>query len=121
MSKNDNSPLPEFQTDDEARQFVDDGDLSQHDLRTGRRVVRLNFVEQPSATFEIYLDSAGEFRFRLRDTTGKILLVSEGYKNKVSAISVIEVLRIHVRDAELQEAAPLKAATAPIGFTRPGR
>lgn len=30
--------------------------------------------------FEIYLDKAGEYRFRLKATNGQIIAVSEGYK-----------------------------------------
>jgi uncharacterized protein YegP (UPF0339 family) len=40
--------------------------------------------------FELYRDKAGEFRFRLRDGGGRILLVSEGYKSRDSATNGIE-------------------------------
>lgn len=35
--------------------------------------------------FELYKDKAGHFRFRLKASNGQIILVSEGYKSKVSA------------------------------------
>lgn len=46
-----------------------------------------------AATFELYTDKAGEFRFRLKGGDGKILLVSEGYKAKASANNGIESVR----------------------------
>ncbi|WP_420859483.1 YegP family protein [Marivivens marinus] len=39
--------------------------------------------------FELYRDAAGEFRFRLKASNGEILLVSEGYKQRASAINGI--------------------------------
>ena len=36
--------------------------------------------------FEIYRDKGGEYRFRLKASNGQIILASEGYKAKVSAV-----------------------------------
>ena len=46
--------------------------------------------------FEIYQDSASEFRFRLRAVNGEIILSSEGYTAKSSALNGIESVRTHV-------------------------
>jgi len=35
--------------------------------------------------FELYKDKGGKFRFRLKASNGQIILVSQGYKTKVSA------------------------------------
>jgi uncharacterized protein YegP (UPF0339 family) len=45
--------------------------------------------------FQIYYDRAGEFRFRLRASDDHIILVSEGYKQKASAIKAIESVRVN--------------------------
>jgi uncharacterized protein YegP (UPF0339 family) len=43
--------------------------------------------------FELYMDKAGEFRFRLKSAAGQIMLVSEGYKAKASATNGIDSVR----------------------------
>jgi len=40
--------------------------------------------------FELFKDRAGEFRFRLKAANGEIILASEGYKQKASAVNGIE-------------------------------
>ena len=37
------------------------------------------YAEQKHTKFEIYLDKAGEYRFRMNATNGQIIAVSEGY------------------------------------------
>ena len=43
--------------------------------------------------FEVYVDKAGEFRFRLKARNGEIILTSEGYKSKPSCLNGIESVR----------------------------
>lgn len=43
--------------------------------------------------FEMYLDKAGEHRFRLKAKNGQIIAVSEGYKAKKSCLNGIESVR----------------------------
>ena len=43
--------------------------------------------------FELYADKGGEFRFRLKAGNGQIILASEGYKSKASAMNGIESVR----------------------------
>lgn len=40
-------------------------------------------------SFQIYRDSRGEFRFRLKAMNGEIILSSEGYSTKSNCISAI--------------------------------
>lgn len=49
-------------------------------------------------TFELYTDKAGEFRFRLKAGNGEIILVSEGYKAKASALNGIESVKKNAGD-----------------------
>jgi uncharacterized protein YegP (UPF0339 family) len=43
--------------------------------------------------FELYKDKAGEFRFRLKAGNGQVILASEGYKTRASALKGIESVR----------------------------
>lgn len=43
--------------------------------------------------FEVYLDKAGEFRFRLKATNGQIIAVSEGYKALAGCMNGIESVK----------------------------
>lgn len=51
--------------------------------------------------FEIYLDKAGEFRFRLKATNGEIIAVSEGYKQMASCKNGIESVKKNAADAKI--------------------
>ena len=48
--------------------------------------------------FELYEDKAGEYRFRLKAGNGEIILASEGYKQKASALNGIESVRTNSAD-----------------------
>lgn len=43
--------------------------------------------------FEVYVDKAGEFRFRLKAKNGQAIAVGEGYKAKKSCLNGIESIR----------------------------
>ena len=51
--------------------------------------------------YEIYLDKAGEFRFRLKARNGEIIGVSEGYKAKNSCLNGIESVKKNAPDAPI--------------------
>lgn len=53
--------------------------------------------------FEVYLDKAREFRFRLKATNGEPILASEGYKAKASCMNGIESVRKNAPDAVVVE------------------
>ena len=54
--------------------------------------------------FEVFLDKAGEFRFRLKARNGEIILASEGYKEKKSCLNGIESVKKNAPDAEVVRA-----------------
>ncbi len=51
------------------------------------------------ASFEIYKDAVGEFRFRLRAPNNKIVAVGEGYETKTGCINGVNALKEHSRAA----------------------
>ena len=59
------------------------------------------FESEKHPKFEVYLDKAGEFRFRLKARNGEIIAVSEGYKAKASCMNGIESVRKNAPDAEI--------------------
>ena len=62
-----------------------------------------NFEQVKHPKFEMYTDKAGEFRFRLKATTGQIIATSEGYKAKASCLNGIESVKKNAPDAEVVE------------------
>ncbi|WP_127088651.1 YegP family protein [Aquabacter cavernae] len=55
------------------------------------------------ATFEVYKDKAGEFRFRYKASNGETMFASEGYKAKASALSAIESIKKNAPDAKVDD------------------
>ena len=53
--------------------------------------------------FEMYLDKAGEYRFRLKATNGEIIAVSEGYTSLSGCENGIESVKKNAPDAEVVE------------------
>lgn len=53
--------------------------------------------------FEVYLDKAGEYRFRLKATNGEIIAVSEGYTSLVGCENGIESVKKNAPDAAVVE------------------
>ena len=51
--------------------------------------------------FEVYLDRAGEFRFRLKATNGQIIAIGEGYKAKASCFNGIDSIKRNAPDAPI--------------------
>lgn len=62
-----------------------------------------NFEKQKNPKFEMYVDKAGEFRFRLKATNGQIIAVSEGYKTAAKCRKGIESVRKNAPDAPITE------------------
>ena len=58
--------------------------------------------------FELYKDKAGEFRFRLKAGNGQIILASEGYTTKASAMNGIESVRKNSQSDDRFERAETK-------------
>lgn len=56
------------------------------------------------ATFELYKDSAGEFRFRLKDDEDSLLAASgKGYKTKAECQRVIDTIQREAARARVEE------------------
>lgn len=58
---------------------------------------------QSNPKFELFRDKAGEFRFRLRATNGKIIAVSEGYVTKAACENGIDSVKTNAPEAEVAE------------------
>lgn len=54
--------------------------------------------------FEVYLDKAGEFRFRLKATNGEPIAASEGYTSKAGCLNGIESVKKNAPEAEVEYA-----------------
>ena len=59
------------------------------------------FEKVTNPKFEVYVDKAGEFRFRLKARNGEIIAVGEGYKAKASCLNGIDSIRRNAPDAEI--------------------
>ncbi len=53
--------------------------------------------------FELYLDRAGQYRFRLKARNGKIVGISEGYASKAGCMNGIESVKKNAALAEMEE------------------
>lgn len=53
--------------------------------------------------FEMYRDSAGEYRFRLKAKNGKVIGISEGYSAKAGCENGMESVRKNAAEAEIVE------------------
>ena len=60
-----------------------------------------NFETVTNPKFEVYVDKAGEFRFRLKARNGEIIATGEGYKAKASCLNGIDSVRRNAPDAEI--------------------
>ena len=51
--------------------------------------------------FEVYVDKAGEYRFRLKATNGQIIATGEGYKARKSCLNGIASIKKNAPDAAI--------------------
>ena len=61
------------------------------------------YITEKHPKFEVYIDKAGEFRFRLKASNGQIIAVSEGYKAIASCLNGIESVKKNAVDAKIIE------------------
>lgn len=54
--------------------------------------------------FEVYLDKAGEYRFRLKATNGEPIAASEGYSSKAGCLNGIESVKKNAPEAAVEYA-----------------
>ena len=62
-----------------------------------------DFEVAKNPKFEMYLDKAGEYRFRLKARNGEIIATSEGYKAKAGCLNGIESVRKNAPDATVEK------------------
>lgn len=62
------------------------------------------FEKVKNPKFEMYVDKAGEFRFRLKARNGEIILASEGYSQKAGCKNGIESVRKNAVDSPIVKA-----------------
>ena len=53
--------------------------------------------------FELYTDSAGKYRFRLKAGNGEIIAVGEAYGSKAAAMSGIDSVKHQAPEASVQD------------------
>ncbi|RDV26043.1 DUF1508 domain-containing protein [Alteromonas aestuariivivens] len=53
--------------------------------------------------FELYVDKAGEFRFRLKAANGQNILASQGYNAKSSCVNGIESVKTNAPNDDMFE------------------
>lgn len=53
--------------------------------------------------FELYTDSAGKYRFRLKAGNGEIIAVGEAYGSKAAAMSGIDSVKHQAAEATVQD------------------
>ncbi len=63
------------------------------------------FEKKKNPKYEVYVDKAGEFRFRLKARNGEIIATSEGYKSKKSCLNGIESIKKNAPEATVEKAA----------------
>ena len=61
------------------------------------------YATEKCPKFEMYVDKAGEFRFRLKATNGEIIAASEGCTAKESCENGIQSVRENAPVAEIVE------------------
>ena len=61
------------------------------------------FEELTNPKFEVYVDKAGEFRFRLTAKNGQNILASKGYSQLAGCMNGIESVKTNAPDAEVVE------------------
>lgn len=61
------------------------------------------YKTEKNPKFEVYLDKAGEYRFRLKATNGQKIAASEGYTTKQACMNGIESVKKNAADAEVVE------------------
>lgn len=59
--------------------------------------------EKRIGKFELYKDSGGEWRFRLKAANGEVIAVSEGYTSKDGARNGIDSVRRNARTTRIDE------------------
>lgn len=60
-----------------------------------------DFTSLAHPKYEVYVDKAGEFRFRLKAKNGETIAVSAGYTAKANCLNGIDSIRRNTENAEI--------------------
>ena len=61
------------------------------------------YTVEKNPKFEVYLDKAGESRFRLKAKNGQVIAVSEGYKTMKNCLNGIASVKKNAPDAAIEQ------------------
>ena len=61
------------------------------------------YAKEKCPKFEMYIDKAGEYRFRLKATNGQTIATTEGYSAKAGCLNGIDSVKRNAPDAEIDE------------------
>jgi len=62
-----------------------------------------DYQVQTNPKFEVYVDKAGEYRFRLKARNGQVIGTSEGYTTKAACLNGVESVTKNAPAAEIVE------------------
>lgn len=62
-----------------------------------------NHKQLKNPKYEVYIDRAGEYRFRLKATNGQIIMSSEGYKTVKRCLLVVSQIKETASNAEVEK------------------
>ncbi len=60
------------------------------------------YAKEKNPKFEMYLDKAGEYRFRLTATNGQTIATGEGYKAKAGCLNGIDSVKKNAPNADVE-------------------
>ncbi|MCW3974632.1 MAG: DUF1508 domain-containing protein, partial [Candidatus Bathyarchaeota archaeon] len=69
----------------------------------GESAQRMEKSTRRKSRFEVYKDSRGEFRFRLRAPNNEVIIIGESYKRKASCIKGINSVRKNASVAQIDD------------------
>jgi uncharacterized protein YegP (UPF0339 family) len=58
---------------------------------------------KPVTVIEVYKDSAGEFRFRIKNDDAVLAMASKGYKTKADCQKVIDIIKRDAAKAKVED------------------
>ncbi len=62
------------------------------------------YATEKHPKFEMYVDKAGEYRFRLKATNGQVIATGEGYTAKAGCLNGIESVKKNAADSKIEKA-----------------
>jgi uncharacterized protein YegP (UPF0339 family) len=93
-----------MQSTDRALDTTEAADLIEQLRRRASAATASTRSNAGSGTFEVYTDRAGKYRFRLRNTEGRILAVGESHATRAACEETIEGIRKGAGSAQVVDA-----------------